>query len=59
MKLQPSERVWAAIGSTSGRLFELSVGSQRPVMLPPCSNQDLPVWIELVPRHDEESNAKS
>lgn len=41
-------RFWAAIGGASGKVYEVGIGDSPPAMLPPCSNQDLPSWVEFV-----------
>lgn len=47
------EKCYAAVGSSSGKLYEVIVAKELSplTMLPPCSNQDLPFWAQLVP-HD-------
>lgn len=47
---------WIAL-CPSGKISEIcedtACGDNPPMMLPPCSNQDLPTWIAVVPKHPE------
>lgn len=49
-EIELPSKIWAAIGSKSGTVFQVMLSPVKPLMLPPCSNQDLPKWVELVPK---------
>lgn len=40
-------RLWVAI-TQKGAAVDVVVGGSMPMMLPPCSNQDMPSWHEFI-----------
>ncbi len=45
-----SPKIWSmAIGSATGKIYQIDEGLSAPLkMLPPCSNRDIPEWVNVI-----------